>query len=111
MIRGIGCDVVEVKRVRDVLETHGERFIRKLLTENEWPLYQKRLSLSKDHALAFVASRWAVKEAVSKALGNFRRHMNVTQRGNDAVRLISFYRSQILQKFRQAHIRFPLIHV
>ena len=55
MIRGIGCDVVEVKRVRDVLETHGERFIRKLLTENEWPLYQKRLSLSKDHALAFVA--------------------------------------------------------
>ena len=57
MIRGIGCDVVEVKRVRDVLETHGERFIRKLLTENEWPLYQKRLSLSKDNALAFVASR------------------------------------------------------
>lgn len=69
MIRGIGCDVVEVKRVRDVLEAHGERFVRKLLTENERPLYQKRLSLGKDHALAFVASRWAVKEAVSKALG------------------------------------------
>ena len=69
MIRGIGCDVVEVKRVRDVLETHGERFIRKLLTEKEWPLYQKRLSLSKDHALALVAARLAVKEAVSKALG------------------------------------------
>lgn len=69
MIRGIGCDVVEVKRVADVLEARGERFIERLLTENEIPLYRKRSALSKSHALAFVASRWAVKEAVSKALG------------------------------------------
>lgn len=69
MIRGIGCDVVEVKRVADVLAKHGERFVDRLLTPNEKPLYEKRKSLSRDHALAFIASRWAVKEAVSKALG------------------------------------------
>ena len=30
MIRGIGCDVVEVKRVADVVAKHGERFAEKL---------------------------------------------------------------------------------
>ena len=69
MIRGIGCDVVEVKRVADVLAKHGERFVDRLLTPNEKPLYEKRKLLSREHALAFIASRWAVKEAVSKALG------------------------------------------
>lgn len=69
MIRGIGCDVVEVKRVADVLDAHGERFVERLLTPNEIPLYHKRCALSKAHALAFISSRWAVKEAVSKALG------------------------------------------
>ena len=65
MIRGIGCDVVEVSRVADVLSKHGERFVERLLTENERPLYRKRKALSDSHALAFVASRWAGKEAVS----------------------------------------------
>lgn len=69
MIRGIGCDVVEVSRVADVISKHGERFVERLLTENERPLYRKRKALGDSHAFAFVASRWAVKEAVSKALG------------------------------------------
>ena len=69
MIRGIGCDVVEVKRVADVLAKHGERFVDRLLTPNEKPLYEKTKSQSREHALAFIASRWEVKEAVSKALG------------------------------------------
>ncbi len=69
MIAGIGCDVVELMRVEEVLLKHGERFVERILTPNEMPLYHKRLSLSKSHALAFVASRWAAKEAVSKALG------------------------------------------
>lgn len=69
MIRGIGCDVVEVRRVAEVMTKHGERFASRLLTANEMPLYQKRKALGENHALAFIASRWAVKEAVSKALG------------------------------------------
>ena len=69
MIRGIGCDGVEVKRVADVSAKHGERFAERLLTPNEMPLYLKRKALGESHALAFIASRWAVKEAVSKALG------------------------------------------
>ena len=70
MIRGIGCDVVEVARVKEVIHRHGEKFAERILTENEWPLYEKRKALSADHAMAFIASRWAAKEAVSKALGS-----------------------------------------
>lgn len=69
MIRGIGCDVVEVARVKEVIHRHGEKFAERILTENEWPLYEKRKTLGDDHAMAFIASRWAAKEAVSKALG------------------------------------------
>ena len=69
MIRGIGCDVVEVARVKEVIHRHGEKFAERILTENERPLYEKRKALSADHAMAFIASRWAAKEAVSKALG------------------------------------------
>ena len=69
MIAGIGSEVVELKLEEDVLIKHGERFVERILTPNDMPLYRKRLSLSQSHALAFVASRWAAKEAVSKALG------------------------------------------
>ena len=44
MIRGIGCDVVEVKRVADVLAKHGERFVDRLLTPNEKPLYEPHVA-------------------------------------------------------------------
>lgn len=69
MIVGIGCDVVEQKRVTEALEKYGKRFVERLLTESEIKIYEKRLSLSKERGLSFLASRWAVKEAISKALG------------------------------------------
>ncbi len=69
MISGIGCDVVELKRVADVYEKHGERFVHRILTDEELPLFEKRKSLGSERMNAFLASRWAVKEAISKALG------------------------------------------
>ena len=69
MIVGIGCDVVEQKRVTEALEKYGDRFVQRLLTAAEIRIYEKRLSLSRERGLSFLASRWAVKEAISKALG------------------------------------------
>ena len=69
MIVGIGCDVVQQERVSQVLERHGDRLAQKLLTESEMRLFEKRRQLSKEHALAYLATRWAAKEAISKALG------------------------------------------
>ena len=69
MIYGVGCDVVELSRVAEVVAERGDRFAKRLLAESEWETYEKRRTLSDARGLAFVASRWTAKEAISKALG------------------------------------------
>ena len=64
MIYGVGTDVVEIGRIQKVLERFGERFARRILCENE-------LIRFSGHRLpaAFLAKRFAAKEAFAKALG------------------------------------------
>jgi len=64
MIYGIGVDVLEPGRVARLLERYGERFARRVLTEEEWPGY-----LRSPRQVLFVANRFAAKEAFSKAMG------------------------------------------
>ena len=63
-IVGIGTDIVEIERLNEVLQSHGEQFKNRILTEKELDLAEKR-----HHALVFYAGRWAAKEACAKALG------------------------------------------
>jgi holo-[acyl-carrier protein] synthase len=62
LICGIGIDVIEVSRVRAVVERHGERFLRRMYT----PLEIERIHGNRDQ---YLASRFAAKEAALKALG------------------------------------------
>ena len=64
MIYGVGTDVVEIGRIKAVLEKYGERFARKILCEPE-------LRRFANHRLKahYLAKRFAAKEACSKALG------------------------------------------
>ncbi len=64
MIYGIGVDVLEPQRIVRLLELYGERFARRVLTEDEWPHYQRSA-----RPMQFVANRFAAKEAFSKAMG------------------------------------------
>lgn len=66
MICGLGTDIVAVPRVARVLERHGDRFAQRLLGPLEYPRYQ---ALAADAAAAFLARRFAAKEAALKALG------------------------------------------
>ncbi len=69
MIYGIGTDIVESSRIAQSLERFGERFARRILTDTEFSEYYvstKRVS--------FLASRFAAKEALSKAIGTGLRH-------------------------------------
>ncbi len=67
MIVGLGIDVVELDRISLSLARYGERFLTRVLTEYE----RSRLPRN---PIAFVAARFAAKEAASKALGTgFRR--------------------------------------
>ncbi len=69
MIYGIGTDLVEPSRIARLLEKYGERFAKRLLTDEEWPEYMK----SSQPAM-FLAKRFAAKEALSKAIGTGMRY-------------------------------------
>lgn len=64
MIYGVGVDMVEVRRVRDALARHGDRFAARILAEPEWPGFRG----ARDGA-AWLAKRFAAKEAFGKATG------------------------------------------
>jgi len=59
---GLGADVIEVERIRGVLERQGERFLARVFTQEE-RAYCSKMSFPHKH----FAARFAAKEAVSKA--------------------------------------------
>lgn len=61
LLLGLGCDVVEVARVRGVMERQGERFKSRVFTEEE-----RAYCDGKPHAFLHYAARFAAKEAISK---------------------------------------------
>lgn len=64
MIYGIGVDIVEISRVRQMREKHGTAFLEKCFTAEE-----TAFCLRKSNADESFAARFAAKEAVMKALG------------------------------------------
>lgn len=64
MIIGVGTDIVDVERIAKVYSKQGEAFANRLLSAEEL------IELATQHyPERFLAKRWALKEAVSKALG------------------------------------------
>jgi len=60
MIYGIGCDILEICRIRNV----KDGFIARYFTENEQELFNSKKNMPQT-----IAANFAVKEAFSKALG------------------------------------------
>ena len=56
-----GIDMIEIARIKRALDRHGDRFLHRFFTEQEIQFCEGRP--------ARLAGRFAVKEAVSKALG------------------------------------------
>jgi holo-[acyl-carrier protein] synthase len=63
-IIGIGTDIVEVLRIGQMIERHGEMFLGRVFTPSEIEYCTARKA-----AMQHYAGRWAAKEAVLKALG------------------------------------------
>lgn len=63
MIVGIGTDLIQIDRIRGVLRRQGERFARRILTPQEFLVFSDHYAPA-----AFLAKRFAAKEALSKAL-------------------------------------------
>ena len=64
MIFGVGTDIVEIERVRKALERWGERFAERILCAPELGRFKKH-----KQPAAYLAKRFAAKEAFTKALG------------------------------------------
>lgn len=69
MIFGIGIDIIEIERIAASYERFGERFARRILGAREFERFETRRARSAARGIAFLATRFAAKEAMAKALG------------------------------------------
>ncbi len=65
MIYGVGIDIVNIDRMKKIIEKWGRRFLERVFTENEISYCYGK----KEPHLSF-AVRFAAKEALIKALGS-----------------------------------------
>lgn len=65
MIYGVGTDLVEVRRIAEVYQRFGQRFVQKILSPKERLLFPKQ----PQKQVPYLAKRFAAKEAIAKALG------------------------------------------
>jgi holo-[acyl-carrier protein] synthase len=61
ILLGLGCDIIEIERIRSVMLRQGERFIDRILSDEE-----RAYCLAMAHPHKHIAARFAAKEAVSK---------------------------------------------
>lgn len=78
MIFGIGTDLVHIPRMQELLDKHDDKIALRILSDAEFEEFQQATNQA-----AFLAKRFAAKEAAAKALGTgFRdglslRHIEV----------------------------------
>ena len=92
MIFGIGTDLVHIPRMQELLDKHDDKIALRILSDTEFSEFQRTTNQA-----AFLAKRFAAKEAAAKALGTgFRdglslRHIEVVNNEKGKPEL-SFYK-------------------
>ena len=64
MIIGIGTDIIDIRRIKNIINRYGEKFKKRCFSNNEIIRSENRFNISNSYA-----KRYAAKEACSKALG------------------------------------------
>lgn len=64
MVAGVGTDLVDVRRISKMQQRYAGRFVERVLVPAEREIWQAQTQPD-----AYLAKRWAAKEAVAKALG------------------------------------------
>jgi holo-[acyl-carrier protein] synthase len=62
ILLGLGSDLIDIERIRGVLDRQGERFLERVFTDEE-----RAYCLGMKHPHKHLAARFAAKEAVAKA--------------------------------------------
>ncbi len=66
MVQSIGIDLVEIRRIENSINKHGKRFVERILGAEELSSFNER-----NDKAAYLAGRFAAKEAIIKSLGKF----------------------------------------
>ena len=69
MIFGIGTDICDIGRIEVALARRGERFAEKVLGPHEIEVFRARRARVEARGVAYLATRFAAKEAFAKAIG------------------------------------------
>jgi holo-[acyl-carrier protein] synthase len=69
LIYGIGTDVCDIRRIASTLARRGERFAERVLGPHELAEFHARRARFEARGIAYLATRFAAKEAFSKAIG------------------------------------------
>ena len=69
MIIGVGTDLCDIRRIEQTLARRGERFAQKVLGPAELEVFRRRWAAVPARGLRYLATRFAAKEAFSKAIG------------------------------------------
>lgn len=103
MSKLVGIDIVEFEEIKERL---SDRFIQRLLSSNELERYYKMKST--DARIAYLAGRFAAKEAYTKVYKNFDHSLNFTD-----VEILNdeFGAPYIVSKYRsEDHIEVSISH-
>ena len=76
MIKGIGCDILSIDRVKNIIVA-TPAFLKRCFSEREIGEYHKRNDIS------YLASRFAAKEAIVKALSKYEHDLKFIEILND----------------------------
>jgi holo-[acyl-carrier protein] synthase len=79
LIYGIGTDICDVRRVAATYQRRGERFAQRVLGPSEIEIFGRRRAAVPARGLAYLATRFAAKEAFAKAIG-LGMHLPMTWR-------------------------------
>ncbi len=69
MIIGIGADLLQMKRLEAAYERTKGRLAQRVLGDDELVIFEQRLKRNHRRGIAYLATRFAAKEAFSKAIG------------------------------------------
>ena len=111
-IGGIGMDLLRIDRIERALARHGDRFAEKILGPDELLKFHARRARDPVRGVRFLATRFAAKEAFSKAVGlgmrmpmTWRRVQTLNAPGGRPVLLIAPELLQwYVQRFGAAHV-------
>lgn len=111
-VAGIGLDILRVDRVTQTYARYGQKFVNRILGPEEIAIFQRRFARDPQRGIRFLATRFAAKEAFSKAIGLGMRSpmswplMQTLNQpsGKPGVQLTEPLASWYAQRFGEAHV-------